>query len=291
MVCYRHQSGVEVIMNLGFIGLGNIGRPMAEALLTAGHQVTVFDNFAAAMTPFEGRATLAASPAELGRRADLVGVCVRDDKDVQDVLSGPKGLLSGIAKGGVIAIHATVQPSTITSLAKLAATSSIAVFDAAVSRSPGPKAFQVTCMVGGDREVIEKARPLIDAFSCKVIHAGALGAGMTLKLSNNLVTYIQLLAAVEGYRLARASGLDIALLTDLMKSNGNLTTSMAAYMQGRIAGPAAFGTDAFGKAQAALEILAKKDLDLALESAEEFGVTLPTTHAVRELFHNVILTE
>jgi 3-hydroxyisobutyrate dehydrogenase-like beta-hydroxyacid dehydrogenase len=144
------------------------------------------------------------------------------------VLIGPNGLLSGLARGTVVAIHATVRPSTITSLAKIAVEHSISVFDAAVSRSPGPKAFQVTCMVGGDNHVIEKARPLIDAYSCKVIHAGALGAGMSLKLANNLVTYIQLLAAVEGYRLAKASGLDIALLTDLMKSNGNMTPSMAA---------------------------------------------------------------
>jgi 3-hydroxyisobutyrate dehydrogenase len=278
-------------MKLGFIGLGHIGRPMAEELLAAGHPVTVFDSFAPAMTPFEDRATLATSPADLGRRADLVGVCVRDDRDVQDVLGGPSGLLSGMAEGGVIAIHATVRPSSIVSLAKLAAASSIAVFDAAVSRSPGPKGFQVTCMVGGNPEVIERARPLIDAFSCRVIHAGALGAGMSLKLSNNLVTYIQMLAAVEGYRLARSSGLDTALLTDLMKSNGNLTATMAAYIQGRTVGPAAFGTDAFGKAQAAVEILAKKDLDLALESAREFGITLPTTEAVRELFHEVTLHE
>jgi 3-hydroxyisobutyrate dehydrogenase-like beta-hydroxyacid dehydrogenase len=264
---------------------------MAEALVAAGHQVSVFDTFPAAMTAFEGKATLAASPAELGRGAEIVGVCVRDDKDVEEALTGPKGLLSGLAPGSVVAIHSTVRPSTITSLSKLAAASSIAVFDAAVSRSPGPKVFQVTCMVGGDAAVIQKAKPLLDAFSLKIIHTGALGTGMALKLSNNLVTYIQLLAAVEGYRLARASGLDTGMLTDLMKSNGNLTTSMAAYIQGRMSGPGAFGSEAFAKHQAALEILAKKDLDLALESAHEFGVTLPTTKAIRGLFREVILSE
>jgi 3-hydroxyisobutyrate dehydrogenase-like beta-hydroxyacid dehydrogenase len=264
---------------------------MAEELVAAGHEVIVFDAFPTAMTAFEGRATLAASPAELGRYAELVGVCVRDDKDVAEVLTGPNGLLAGLAKGSIVAIHATVRPSTVTSLAKIAAEKFISVFDAAVSRSPGPKAFQVTCMVGGDKNVIEKARPLIDAYSSKVIHAGTLGAGMLLKLSNNLVTYLQLLAAVEGYRLARAGGLDIALLTELMKSNGNLTPSMAAYIQGRTAGPMAFGTEAFGKAQTALEILAKKDLELALESAKEFGVAMPTTQAVRELFREVVLEE
>jgi 3-hydroxyisobutyrate dehydrogenase-like beta-hydroxyacid dehydrogenase len=278
-------------MKLGFVGLGHIGRPMADAILAAGHEVTVFDVFPGAMTPFAGRANLAASPADLGRRADLVGVCVRDDKDVEDVLTGSKGLLASLPERSVVAIHSTVRPFTVISMAKIAAQRSISVFDAAVSRSGGPKAFQVTCMVGGDREVIEKARPLIDAYSSKVIHAGALGTGMSLKVSNNLVTYLQLLAAVEGYRLAKACGLDIALLTDLMQSNGNMTPSMAAYMQGRTTGPTAFGTDAFVKAQTALEILAKKDLDLALESAKECGVALPTTQAARQLFHQVILSE
>jgi 3-hydroxyisobutyrate dehydrogenase-like beta-hydroxyacid dehydrogenase len=96
---------------------------------------------------------------------------------------------------------------------------------------------------------------------------------------------------VEGYRLARVSGIDTALLTDLMNSNGNMTTSMAAYTRMRISGPTAFGTEGFLKAQAALETLAKKDLDLALESAKEFGAAMPTTQAVRELFHEVILAE
>jgi 3-hydroxyisobutyrate dehydrogenase len=278
-------------MKLGFIGLGHLGRRMAEAILAAGHEVTVFDVFPGAMTPFVGRANLAASPADLGRRADLVGVCVRDDKDVEDVLTGPNGLLAGLPKGSVVAIHATVRPFTVTSMAKIAAELSISVFDAAVSHSPGPKAFRVTCMVGGDSDVIEKARPLIDTYSSKVIHAGGLGAGMSLKVSNNLVTYLQLLAVVEGYRLAKATGLDVALLTDLMQSNGNMTPSMAAYIQARTAGPAAFGTDAFVKAQTALEILAEKDLDLALESAKQCGVALPTTQAARQLFHQVTLDE
>jgi 3-hydroxyisobutyrate dehydrogenase len=275
-------------LKLGFIGLGQIGRPMAEEILSAGHDLSVFDAFPSAMAPFAGRAVLAASPAELAGHAELVGVCVRDDRDVESVLSGPRGLLAGLTKGGIVAIHSTVRPSTVQSLARIAAGTSVSVFDAAVSRSPGPKAFQVTCMVGGESSTLDKARPLLEAYSSKIIHAGALGAGMSLKISNNLVTYIQLLAAVEGYRLAKATGLDASMLTDLMKSNGNLTPSMAAYMQNRVSGPTAVGTAGFLKAQAALEILAKKDLELALESAGEFAVAMPTTQAVHDLFHQVI---
>jgi 3-hydroxyisobutyrate dehydrogenase len=275
-------------MKLGFIGLGHIGRPMAEEILTAGHELAVFDIFPGAMEPFAGRALLAASPAELGRKTQVVGVCVRDDRDVESVLTGPSGLLSGLSPGSVVAIHATVRPTTVQSLAKVAAQNSISVFDAAVSRSPGPKTFQVICMVGGEESSIEKARPLLEAYSSKIIHAGALGVGMSLKISNNLVTYLQLLATVEGYRLAKASGLEASMLTDLMKSNGNLTPSMAAYLQSRTSGAAAAGTGGFAKAQAALEILANKDLGLALESAAEFGVAMPITRAARDLFGQII---
>jgi 3-hydroxyisobutyrate dehydrogenase len=278
-------------MKLGFIGLGNIGALMAEEILTAGHELVVFDAFPAAMAVFTGRATVAASAAELGRQTQLVGVCVRDDKDVEAVLTGSDGLLAGMPKGGIVAIHATVRPSTVKSLAKIAAEKSVSVFDAAVSRSPGPKAFQVTCMVGGDGALIDKARPLLDAYSSKIIQAGSLGAGMSLKICNNLVTYLHLLAAVEGYRLAKANGLEASMLTDLMKSNGNMTTAMAAYRLTRTEGKTAFGTEGFAKAQLALEILAKKDFGLALESAAEFGVDMPITKAARELFQQIVLAE
>jgi 3-hydroxyisobutyrate dehydrogenase-like beta-hydroxyacid dehydrogenase len=277
-------------MKVGFIGLGMIGGPMAEQLAEPPFELTVHDAFPAAMARFKGKAHLAASPAELGKRADLVGICVLNDAQVQAVVAGPGGLLETMQKGGVIAVHSTVRSTTVRELAELAAAKGVDLIDAAVSGGPmGAKARNLVCMVGGSAEAIERARPLLKAYCGNIIHAGGTGAGLALKVSNNLVTYIELMSALEGYRLAEALGLDPDMLTSVMKDNGNLTTAMGLYMKYRRDLPGQMGAAGFRKTQLDLANLGEKDLDLALEMAAQFGVRLPTTEAVRKLMRDNIL--
>ncbi len=276
-------------MRTAFIGLGNIGAPMAHRLCAVSSNTMVYDAVPAAMAGFGGSAKLAADPAEIGALADLVGVCVRDDDDVRAVVDGPRGLLRTM-RGGVIAIHSTVRPSTVVALADCAADQGVSLIDAAVSGgADGAAKGALTAMAGGDPDVIAQARPLLDAYCAHVIHAGDIGAGMALKLCNNLVTYIELSAALEAYRLAEALDLDPELLSSVMTDNGNLTPSMRQYIGFRRTGAAQIGAEAFLATQKALVTLAEKDLALAGEAAAETGTAISVADHVRAQFERIVM--
>jgi 3-hydroxyisobutyrate dehydrogenase len=277
------------LMRAGYIGLGNIGAPMAERLISSETSLVVFDAVAAAMGNFSGRAKLAGSPAELGREAEFVGICVRDDPDVETVIDGPDGLLRSM-KGGAIAIHSTVRPATVIALSQKAAAQNVVLIDAAVTGGAHAAAQGgLTAMVGGTEAQVEKLRPLISKYCSSIVHAGAVGAGMSLKLCNNLVTYLELVAVLESYKLAEAMGIEHERLTAVMMNNGNLTPAMKAYIGFRQTGAATIGADAFLASQKSLAHLAEKDLSLAIEVATEAGVDVPAAEAIRGMFRKTVL--
>lgn len=276
-------------LQVGFIGLGNIGAPMARRLASAFAGTLVHDAVTAAMTAFEGEAASTKSPAEMGEKAEFVGVCVRDDADVLSVVDGDEGLLRTM-KGGVIAIHSTVRPSTVRQLAEAGAKQGVAVIDAAVSGgADGAAKGALTAMVGGDTADVERARPMMASYCSDIIHAGAIGTGMALKLCNNLVTYIELSAALEAYRLADALELDHEQLTAVMTNNGNLTPSMRQFIGFRRTGAEQIGAEAFRRTQEALTILGEKDLSLALEAAAETNTEISVTGHVRDRFQQIVM--
>jgi 3-hydroxyisobutyrate dehydrogenase-like beta-hydroxyacid dehydrogenase len=271
-------------MKVGFIGVGNIGKPMAEQLAKPPFALTVFDVSPAAREVFAGRAEIADSPEAVGRQAEIVGICVRHDADVTAVVTGPDGLLNSLAPGAIVAIHSTVRPGTVRALAETAAEKGVIVLDAAVSGGPmGAAARTLVAMVGGEAEPVARLRPMLEAFSGTIIHAGGIGMGMSLKLCNNLVTYMQLLAAIEGFGLARAGGLDEKVLRDVMAANGNLTTAMGQYLDFCNTGPARMGQEAYMAFKDATAGLGEKDLDFALGFAADVGFPIQGTEAVRKL--------
>ena len=271
-------------MKVGFIGVGNIGKPMAEQLAKPPFALTVFDVSATAAQHFAATASVAASPAELGRHAEIVGICVRHDADVTAVVTGADGLLETLAPGAIIAIHSTVRPATVKTLAEIALPKGVHVLDAAVSGGPmGASARKLVSMVGGDAAQFDRLKPMLEAFSGTIIHAGATGMGMALKLSNNLVTYMQLQAAIEGFGLAAAGGLDEKVLRDVMAANGNLTTAMGQYLDFCNNGPKQLGDAAYWAFKDATAGLAEKDLDFAIAFAADVGFEVKGTEAVRQL--------
>ncbi len=277
------------VQRAGYIGLGNIGAPMAERLISGKTSLTVFDAIATAMAKFAGRAMLATSPAELGRNAELVGICVRDDADVETVVDGPDGLLRSMTSGA-IAVHSTVRPATIIRLSKKAAAHGVVLIDAAVTGGAHAAAQGgLTAMVGGTEDEVEQLRPLISKYCSSIVHAGAVGAGMSLKLCNNMVTYQELIAALESYKLAAAMGIESERLTTVMMNNGNLTPSMKAYIEFRHSGAETIGADAFLASQKSLAHLAEKDLSLAIEIANEAGVDVAAAEAIRAMFRKTVL--
>ena len=140
--------------------------------------------------------------------------------------------------------------------------------------------------MGGAAGIVERLQPLLGASASNLVHAGPLGAGMKLKVANNLVTYTQLAIGVEAARLALKSGVDPEQLIGVMKANGNLTPAMGAYLAGRKA--LAANPENFVSFQKGLANLAEKDLDHALETGAACGDDLPMGHQTRALFRDII---
>jgi 3-hydroxyisobutyrate dehydrogenase len=212
-------------LRAAFVGLGNIGKPMAKRLVKAGFETAVFD---VAPAPVEELVQLGAraarSPRDAAEGCDAIGVCVRDDADVLDVCLRDDGLLAGARPGAVIAIHSTVLPRTAERVATEAAPRGIGVLDACVSGgAAGAEHGALVVMAGGEADALERARPYLEAFARKVVHAGPTGDGCKAKLCNNLLTYLAWTAAFEAHTLARASGLSQECFEEVTTATGNLT--------------------------------------------------------------------
>jgi len=272
-------------LRVGFIGLGNQGKPIAAHLAPAGFETTVFDLARAPVQELvAGGAKAAASPREVGAAADVIGICVPEDEHVRAVVAGPDGILSGAAPGTVIAIHSTILPATAIALGEQAAARGVQVLDACVTGGAARAVQkQLTYLVGGDGDALARARPMLEASAVKIIHAGALGNGAKLKLCLNLITYIQWAAAYESFHLARAIGLPQELLEEAGRANGQLTELMVTFLGAHKLPEAARRGEAMQKLLRGHMNVAEKDLAWALRLAREAEVSLPVGGLVSQL--------
>lgn len=266
-------------VKLGYIGLGNMGAPMAKRLVDWPGGVTVFDVRTEAMTPLaEAGATLADSLADVAD-ADIISVTVLNDEQVRDVIGG----LAGNAKPGtVIAIHSTISPDTAVELAEQLLPQGIHIVDAPVSGGGGAaEKGELAVMVGADREVYERIKPAFKQFASVVVHAGPPGAGTRMKLARNMLTFISYAAAGEAMKLAAAAGIDLQALGRVVRhTDAQSGGPGAVVVRDNIAtlesdnflyGPLAHARD-----------LGEKDLSLALAMGEAVGVDLPLAELALE---------
>ena len=208
---------------VGVIGLGDIGRGVADGVLRAGLNLVVCDLRPEATAPFATKAHVAGTPAELGARADVVVVAVVNDRQVLAVLDGDDGALAGLAPGSVVVVLSTVAPTTVEAAAQLARRRDVDVIDCGVSGGPQASVDgTLVAMVGGDDAVIERVRPVLDTFTSLVVHMGPLGAGLKAKLARNLVQYGSWLAAYEAQVLAEAAGIELAKLAEVIRESDKL---------------------------------------------------------------------
>lgn len=215
-------------LKLGYIGLGNMGAPMATRMTEWPGGVTVYDIRIEAMTPLaEAGATLADSVADVAA-ADLIHITVLDDAQVREVV----GELAGHAKPGtVIAIHSTISDTTAVELARDLKARDIHIVDAPVSGGAAAAARgELATMVGADREVYERIKPAFKHWAAVVIHAGEPGAGTRMKLARNMLTFTSYAAACEAMKLAEAAGLDLQALGRVVRHTDALTGGPGAIM-------------------------------------------------------------
>ena len=257
---------------LGYIGLGNMGAPMAKRLVNWPGGVIVYDIRAEAMTPLaEAGATLADSVADVAA-ADIISVTVLDDAQVREVVA----VLAANAKPGtVIAIHSTISDTTAVEMARELQPQGIHVVDAPVSGGGGAAdKGELATMVGAEREIYERIKPAFKQWASLVIHAGEPGAGTRMKLARNMLTFTSYAAACEALKLAEAAGLDLQALGRVVRHTDKLTGGAGAIMvrdDMKNLEPDHFLYQPFLHTRG----LGEKDLSLALALGEAVSVDLP----------------
>ena len=269
---------------VGFIGLGNMGKPMAINLAKAGFDLMVYDLRA---EPMQELAALGAKSArsaqEIGSHAEIIELVVVDDAQVEAVTFEEGGVLASAAPGTVIAIHSTVHPRTIRNVAALAQAKGVTVIDAEVSGGErGAYAKTLCYMVGGDKAAFEKCRPLFATSGSNIFHLGELGAGASTKLAHNLIVYVNMLAASEGMMLARQAGVQPAAMEQVVHAGAAQSRVADHWSQQRQLG-ATYTTGPQGLLQ-----LIHKDLRLALELGHDLGLSLPGAAVTQQLIARIL---
>jgi 3-hydroxyisobutyrate dehydrogenase-like beta-hydroxyacid dehydrogenase len=266
-------------VKLGYIGLGNMGAPMAKRLVDWPGGVTVFDVRAEAMTPLaEVGATLADSVADVAT-ADIISVTVLNDEQVRTVVTE---LAAHAKPGTVIAIHSTISPETAVQLAEQLRPQDIHVVDAPVSGGGGAaEKGELAVMIGADRDVYERIKPAFKQFASMVIHAGPPGAGTRMKLARNMLTFIGYAAACEAMKLAESSGISLQQLGRVVRHTDAQSGGPGAVIVREDMSTLDPDNFLYGPLAHAA-VLGEKDLSLALALGEETGVDLPLAQLALE---------
>jgi len=278
-------------MNIGFIGLGNVGILIARDLAASGHPLVVYDVVSECCSELtkEG-ARAVATAGEVALHSDIVGVCVRDTKQINAVMDGTDGILAHARPGLVVAIHSTIGIGDLLDIAAKAKTRDVRVIDAPVSRGPGSPARKgIVFMVGGAQEDVALAQPAIELAALKVVKTGKLGTAMALKICNNLLGYTTSVMANDAMRLAEAAGLSVELLAEVTANNG-IASPVLSLLFARKAGRGLPAHVEF-PASEPLIALGEKDLDCALEAGRSFGLELPAARMTRSAFGQSVLDQ
>jgi 3-hydroxyisobutyrate dehydrogenase-like beta-hydroxyacid dehydrogenase len=267
------------VTHVAFLGLGRMGAPMAGRLSDAGHELVVWSRTRAHAEALADRAEVASSPAEAGAKVDLAITMVTDGGALEAVVLGPDGLADGLGSGSLLIDMSTVGPSQARKVAKALEPRGVAFVDAPVAGSVGSAAEgTLAIMVGGDRDAVERARPLLAVLGDpqRTWHAGPVGAGQAAKLMVNLVLGGVMAVVAEGYTLGRVLGLDPDDTLDVLEGASVAAQTVRSKRDKLRSGD-------FGEAGFRLGLM-HKDLRLALDAAKAARASLPGTERVAELF-------
>lgn len=215
-------------MDIGFVGLGMMGKPMAVNLLKAGHNVTVVNRSQGKVQELaEMGATPGGPPADAARGKQVIGLCLVGDAVVESVLCGEGGVLETAEPGTIVLDHSTVHPELAKQMEEACASRGVVYLDAPVSGT-GDVAWggRLTVMVGGDVAAFERTRPALDAVSANARHMGAVGSGNMAKLVNNMVKDINQLGVLETFVLGAKRGLDCGLLFHVMRNGASVSRQL-----------------------------------------------------------------
>lgn len=264
---------------VGFIGLGNMGGGMSANIQRAGYPMVVYDLREEAAKPLlEGGATLANSPSEVASLCDITLTSLPGPKEVESVSTGPEGVLQGMKPGGIFVDLSTSRPTLIREIEPRFRQKGCHVLDAPVSGGKsGAASGNLAVMVGGEREIFDRIKPILDSFGDKVFYAGSIGAGSVAKLVHNMIGHGVRQAIAEGLTLGVKAGVDAEALWECIR-RGSLGR-MSGLHEG-IARTVFRGE--FDPPSFALE-LSRKDIGLATDLGREFNVPMPVANLVEQI--------
>jgi 2-hydroxy-3-oxopropionate reductase len=263
-------------MNVGFIGLGIMGAPMAGHLIAGGHALFLKTRRDVPEALVSAGGTPCATAAEVAERSDVIVLMLPDTGDVEAVLFGPQGVAEGLRPGKTVIDMSSISPIATRGFAERVEAAGCDYLDAPVSGGEvGAKNAALSIMVGGEAEAFARVRPLLDLMGKTVTHVGEAGAGQVAKVANQIIVALTIEAVAEGLLFASKAGADPAKVRQAI--TGGLATSRILELHGERMIKRTFDPGFRIK-------LHQKDLNLALEGAKSLGVSLPATALAQQLF-------
>jgi 2-hydroxy-3-oxopropionate reductase len=265
---------------IGFIGLGIMGKPMAGHLLKAGHTVHVYDIVPASVAELKQQGALpCGSSKEVAGKAGIVFLIVPDTPDVEAALFGKNGVAEGIRAGSIVVDMSSISPIATKEFARKLKAMGVEMLDAPVSGGQvGAQNATLSIMVGGSVENFERIKPFFEIMGKNIVHIGGNGDGQTCKVANQIVVALTIEAVGEALLFASKAGADPAKVRSALL--GGFAQSRILELHGERMIKRTF--------QPGFRVrLHQKDLNLALESARKMGLSLPNTAMAQELFNSI----
>ena len=268
-------------MKLSFIGLGVMGYPMAGFLSKAGHDVTVFNRTTSKAekwcTEYHGK--LAVSPKEAAKSAEIAFICVGNDDDVIEVILDEEGAIHGLEKSAIIVDHTTASARLAVEIYDEARKHDINFLDAPLSGGQaGAESGQLTIMVGGDREVFDKALPIMDCYAKACTLIGEAGSGQKAKMVNQICIASLIQGLSEALHFAKRENLDISAVMGAISKGAAQSWQMENRWQTMIDDKFDFGF--------AVEWM-RKDLEIAIDEAKRVNANLEVTKLINEFYKDI----
>lgn len=267
--------------NVSFLGLGVMGGAIARHIGAAGHRLTIYNRSPERLERWQQAnpglaARVAASPADAAAGADVVLTCVGDDDDLADVVLGPGGVFSAIRRGATFIDHTTVSARIARQIAVEARDLEVHCVDAPVTGGQaGAENGALTVMCGGRAEAIEAARPIMEAYTRRIVHVGKAGAGQTTKMVNQ-ITFSGIIASLsEALRFAEAAHLDLDKVYEAISGGAAQSWQMDNRWHTMAKDEFDFGF--------AIDWM-RKDLGLTLDEGRSLGVSLPVTALIDQFY-------
>jgi 2-hydroxy-3-oxopropionate reductase len=274
--------GVELPkMHVGFIGLGLMGKPMADHILKADYPLTVHNRSRAAVAELVAQgAQAAASPREVAANSDVVITMLPDSPDVESVINGPNGILAGARPGLIHVDMSTIAVTATRRIAALEAEHEVIHVDAPVSGGEiGAQNATLTIMAGGDEHAILTVEPIFKVLGKRITHIGPIGCGQVAKACNQIMVAAQMVAMGELLIMAQQAGADPEKVVEAIKGGAAQCWTLDNKPQRLLAGNRTPGF------KASMQF---KDLNIVMEMARTYGVPLPCTAANTQVFNAMI---